>query len=177
MPSHRHVFQQADTLGESPVRMERGKAENVVEALDIDLATTFVLYHQFRKRHWTIAGDGHHGLTHVFRRAADYIVVIADDLANRIHALGDVPHSGPVALERHSPVPFEGENVYDGRTSLANDLQAYGNLVERVSRHIELAESDGDHATGELLSHHLVVLEEYAHVLNRFLREDSLTPS
>jgi DNA-binding ferritin-like protein len=155
--------------------MDVGKAERVVEALNLDLAATLVLSHQLRKHHWTVGGVGHRGLVQFFREAADDMLFVADDLADRIHALGGVPISGPAALERHSPIPFEGADVYDGRTALSNDLQACGDLIEQVSSHVELAESYGDHATGELLRFHLVVVEEYAHVLNRFLREDSQT--
>lgn len=175
MRSNHHVRQQAGTVGENPVRIERGKAEQVVEALSIDLAGTFVLSHQLQKHYWTISGAEHCALNRIFREAADDTAVIVDDLADRIQALGGVPLAGPAALEHHSPIPFEGEHVYDIRTSITNDLQAYGDLIEQVSSHIELAESYGDHATAEILRHHLIVLEEYTGVLGRLLYEDSLT--
>lgn len=157
--------------------MDVNKAEHIVEALNLDLAATLVLYHQLRKHYLTTTGVGHRGLVHFFRDAADDVMAIADDIANRIHALGGVPVSGPAALEHHSPIPFEGGDIYDARTTLSNDLQAYGDLIEQVSSHIELAEGYGDHATGQLLRYHLVVLEESAHVIDRFLRDDSQTPA
>lgn len=175
MRSHRQEFQQAGTVGSNPVRLEQSKAEDLVEALSIDLAATFVLHHQLQKHRWTIAGAEYRGLTHFLREAADTTVVIADDLADRIFALGGVPVSGPATLERHSPIPFEGPDVYDARTALTNDLRAYGDLIEQLSSHIELAQSYGDRATAELLRGHLVVFEDYAHSLDLLLSEDSLT--
>lgn len=175
MPFHQEIRQEAGTVGGNPLRMDLGKAEHAVEALNIDLAAAVVLYHQLRKHSWTIAGPNQHGLTGFFREAADEMMGFADALADWIHALGGVPRNGPAALEQHSPVPFEGSDVYASRKALANDLRAYGEFIEQVSSHIELAESYGDHATGEILRHHLVILEEYAHLLDRFLQEDSLT--
>lgn len=176
MPTDSSVHRQAGTVDENPVRMDVSKAEHVVEALNLDLAATLVLYHQLRKHYWTIAGTGHRGLARFFRETADAVVVFADDIADRIHALGGVPQSGPAALEHHSPVPFEGEDIYDGRTALSNDLQAYGDLIEQVSSHVELAESYGDHVTGQLLRRYLVVLEDSAHESDRFLRDGSVVP-
>lgn len=169
------VVQQAGTVEPNPVRFDTEKAEQVVEALNADLAATAVLYHQLRKHHWTVAGAQHRELHRFLDEAAEDAERNADELAERIQALGGVPVSGPAALERHSPVPFEGEDVYDARTSLENDLEAYGDIIESVSSHIELAESLGDHATGELLREQLVELEEYAHEIDGLLAHDSLT--
>lgn len=169
------VVQQAGTVEPNSVRFDTEKAEQVVEALNVDLAATYVLYHQLRKHHWNVAGAQYRDLHRFLGEAAEDAEENADGLAERVQALGGVPVSGPAALERHSPVPFEGGDAYDVRTSLENDLEAYGDIIESVSSHIELAESLGDHATGELLREQLVELEEYAHELDHFLANDSLT--
>ena len=169
------VVQQAGTVEPNSVRLDAEKAERVVEALNADLAATAVLYHQLRKHHWTVEGPQYRELHRFLGEAAEDAEESADVLAERVQALGGVPVNGPAALERHSPVPFEGEDVYDVRTSLANDLEAYGDIIESVSSHIELVESLGDHATGELLREQLVELEAYAHEIDAFLANDSLT--
>ncbi|USZ68402.1 DNA starvation/stationary phase protection protein [Halorussus salilacus] len=171
----RQIRQQAGTVEENPVRLDRGKAEQVVEALNADLAASYVLYHQLRKHHWNVAGAQYRELHLFWGEAAEDAEENADELAERVQALGGVPVSGPAALERHSPIPFEGEDVYDVRTSLENDLDAYGDVIESVSSHIELAESLGDHATAEILREQLVGIEEYAHEVDHFLAHDSLT--
>lgn len=176
MPPQQHVLQRAGTVRENAVRMDADKAGHVVEALNLDLSGTFVLYHQLRKHQWTVGGRGHRELARFLRGAADETVVVIDDLAERIAALGGVPQSGPAAVERQSHVPFEGEDVYDGRTALENDRRAYGDLIEQLSSHVEMAESYGDHVTGDVLRYQLAVFEDHVHVLDRFLREDSPTP-
>lgn len=171
----RQVLQQAGTVEGNAVRFDAEKAEQMVEALNADLSATYVLYHQLRKHHWNVTGAQSGELGRFFGEAAAESERHADVLARRIGAIGGVPVSGPAAFERHSPVPFEGEDVYDVRASLESDLDAYGDLVESVSSHIELAESLGDHATGTLLREQLVELESRAHAIDGFLAHDSLT--
>ena len=175
MSQQRQVLQQAGTVEGNAVRLDAEKAQQVVEALNADLAATNVLYHQLRKHRWSVTGPQSRELQGFLAEAAADAERHADAIARRIGAVGGVPVSGPAALERHSPVPFEGEDVYDVRTSLANDLEAYGDIIESVSSHIELAESLGDHATGELLREQLVELEAYADETDGFLAHDSLT--
>ncbi|NEU57022.1 DNA starvation/stationary phase protection protein DpsA [Halorussus sp. MSC15.2] len=176
MSQQRQVLQQAGTVEGNAVRFDAEKAEQMVEALNADLSATYVLYHQLRKHHWTVTGAQSAELGRFFGEAAAEAERHADVLAGRIAAIGGVPVSGPAAFERHSPVPFEGADVYDVRASLESDLDAYGDLIESVSSHIELAESLGDHATGSLLREQLVELESRAHAIHGFLARDSLSP-
>ncbi|UPV99778.1 DNA starvation/stationary phase protection protein [Halorussus gelatinilyticus] len=175
MSQQRQVLQQAGTVEENAVRFDVEKAEQVVQALNLDLAASVVLSHQLRKHRWSVAGPQSRELGHFLGEAAAEADRHTDALARRIHEIGGVPLSSPAAFERHSPVPFEGEDVYDVRTSLENDLEAYGDCIESVSSHIELAESLGDHATGHLLRDHLADLERRASAIDGLLAGDSLT--
>ena len=175
MSRQRQVRQQAGTVEGNAVRLDAEKAQQVVEALNADLAATSVLYHQLRKHRWSVAGPQSRELRRFLADAAADAERRADSIARRIAAVGGVPVSSPAAFERHSPVPFEGEDLLDVRTSLENDLEAHGDLIESVSSHIELAESLGDHATGRLLREQLVELEADAHAIDGLLAHDSLT--
>jgi DNA-binding ferritin-like protein len=78
------------------------------------------------------------------------------------------------ALSEAATVEPEDEDVYDIRTSLANDLEMYGDIIESYREHIGLADGVGDFATGEMLREHLEELEEHAHVIDHYLAEDTL---
>ncbi|UPV73724.1 DNA starvation/stationary phase protection protein [Halorussus limi] len=175
MSQQRQVLQQAGTVEANAVRFDAEKAEQVVEALNLDLAASVVRYHQLRKHNWNVAGPESRELAGFLGEAAAESERHADALARRVAEIGGVPLSGPAAFERHSPIPFEGEDVYDVRSSLANDLEAYGDSIESVSSHIELAESLGDHATGHLLRGHLADLERRASAIDGLLARTSLT--
>ncbi|MFB6184157.1 MAG: DNA starvation/stationary phase protection protein DpsA [Haloarculaceae archaeon] len=174
MSSQKNVLHEAGTVEANALRLETGKAEQIVDALNTDLAATYVLYHQLRKHHWNVEGAEYRDLHLFLGDAAESAEEAADELAERVQAIGGVPVSGPAALEEHAPVEYEGEDVYDIRTSLENDLETYGDIIETVRDHVELAENLGDHATAEMLQEQLVDLEEFAHTIDHFLGNDSL---
>jgi DNA-binding ferritin-like protein len=165
---------EAGTVQENAVRIDTDKAEQVIEALNTDLAATYVLYHQLRKHHWNVAGAEFEQLHDWFGDAAEDAEDNADDIAERVQALGGVPISGPSSLEDHAPVEFEGEDIYDVRTSMENDLEMYGEIIETVREHVSLAEDLGDYASSELLRDVLEDLEDDAHEIDHFLEDDTL---
>ncbi|MCU4716909.1 DNA starvation/stationary phase protection protein DpsA [Halapricum hydrolyticum] len=177
MSTQKDIRQQAGTVDENPLRLEQGKAEQVVEALNTDLAATYVLYHQLKKHHWNVEGAEFRDV-HVFLgEAAGRAEAAADELAERLQAIGGAPVAGGKNLEAHAPVEPEDDDVYDIRTSLENDLEIYGDIIESLRDHVDLATNLGDHATAEILRQILVEVEEDAHHLDHYLEDDTLVVS
>jgi len=174
MSTQKEVRQEAGTVGENPVRLDEEKAAQIVDALNADLADAYVLYHQLHKHHWNVEGAEFRDI-HVFlQEAYEAVEEAADELAERAQAIGGVPHASMPALVEASTVEAEDEDVYDIRTSLENDLEIYGDVVESYRSHIELAEGLGDFATAEMLREHLETLEDHAHHLDHYLEDDTL---
>ena len=170
-----NVRQKAGTIeDENPVRLDSDKAEQIVDALNTELATEYVIYHQLKKHHWDVEGAEFLDLHLFLEEAYERVEENADAIAERITALGGVPVSSPSNQQEASIVSFEGEDVYNVRTSLSNDLEAYGDLITTMREHVELARNLGDHATAELVSRHLVDFEEDAHHFAHYLEDDSL---
>lgn len=174
MSAQKTVLQESRTVEENALRLDQEKAEQVIDALNTDLAATTMLYHQLRKHHWNVQGPEYRDLHHFYQEAYEVAEEAADDQAERVQALGGVPVSGPKAMAERAPVEFEGEDVLDVRTSMENDLETYGDIVETVREHVELCDNLGDHATAEMLRKQLVDLEEFAHTIEHVLEHDSL---
>jgi DNA-binding ferritin-like protein len=174
MSTQKRIRQEAGTVSENPVRLDEEKAEQVIEALNTDLAGAYVLYHQLHKHHWNVAGAEHLDIHTFLQEAYEEVEEAADELAERVQAIGGVPHASMPTLSEAATVEPEDETVYDIRTSFENDLEIYGDIIESYRDHIELAEGLGDHATAEMLREHLVVLEEQAHVIDHYLEDDTL---
>jgi DNA-binding ferritin-like protein len=168
------VRRQAGSVEDNPVRLDVDKVEQIVEALNTDLADAYVLYHQLHKHHWNVEGAEHRDIHVWLQEAYEDVEEAADDVAERIQALGGVPHASMAALVENATVEAEDEDVLDIRSSLANDLEMYGDIVESYRDHIELAEGLGDYATGEMLREQLEDLEEHAHVIDHYLEDDTL---
>ncbi len=174
MSTQKTVRQQADTVEENPLRLEREKAAQVVDALNTELANTYVLYHQLKKHHWVVEGAEFRDLHIFFQEAYEHAEEGADRIAERVTALGGVPVSGPTNLERRATVQFEGEDVYDLRTMMANDLEIYGDIIESLRDSIELATNLGDHATAQILREILVIVEDDGHHFEHYLEDETL---
>jgi len=175
MSTQKQVNQEFGSVEESEaLRLEKERAEQIIEALNADLADSYVLYHQLRKHHWNVEGAEFRDLHIFLGEAAENVEAAADEIAERAQALGGTPVAGMANLQEFSTVEPEGEDVYDIRTSLENDMEMYGDIIEALRDHIELAENLGDHATAEILREILVQTEEDAHHIEHYLEDDTL---
>ncbi len=178
MSTQKSVRKSAGEVEASPaLRLDEAKSEQIIDALNTDLAATYVLYHQLKKHHWNVEGAEFRDLHLFLGEAAENAEEFADELAERAQALGGVPHAGMSALEEAAPVDPEDEDVYDIRTSLENDMEMYGDIIETLREHVELFQNLGDHASAEIVRQNLVQVEEDAHHIEHYLEDDTLVTS
>jgi len=174
MSTQKTPNQKAGTVDENALRLDQKKAEQIVDALNTDLADAYVLYHQLHKHHWNVEGAEFRDI-HVFlQEVYEDVEAAADEVAERLQALGGVPHASMTTLAENATVEPEDEDVYDIRTSLSNDLGIMGDMIESYRQHIELAENLGDYATGHMLREQLEALEEHTHHIEHYLEDDTL---
>ena len=174
MSTQKTVRQRADSIEDNSLRIDTDRAEQIVDALNTELANAYVLYHQLKKHHWVVEGAEFLPLHRFLEEAYEHVEAGADVIAERAQALGGVPVSGPANLEARATVEFEGEDVYDVRTMFENDLDMYGDIIASMRDSIELAENLGDYATSELLREILVTIEEDGHHFEHYLEDDTL---
>ena len=175
MSAQKTVRQNADEVeGSEALRVDAERAEQIIDALNTDLASTYVLYHQLKKHHWNVEGAEFNDI-HVFLgEAAEEAEEFADQLAERAQALGGVPVAGTDAISEHAAVEPEDEDVYDIRTSLRHDMEMYGDIIESLRDHVELAENLGDPTTAHLIRENLINVEDAAHHIEHYLEDDTL---
>ncbi len=177
MSKQESVLRAADSIEENALRIDVDRSEQIVDALNTDLASTYVLYHQLKKHHWNVSGAEFRDL-HVFLGdVAMEAEELADELAERAQALGGVPLSGGKNYEEHAPIEPEPDDVFDIRTSLEHDLELYGEIIESLRDHIELFENLGDYTTAEIYRENIVAVEEAAHHIEHYLEDDTLVLS
>ncbi len=174
MATQEHVSREFGTVEENDLRLDVEKSEQIIDALNQDLANVYVLYHQVKKHHWNVEGAEFRDLHLFLGDAAENLEEAADEIAERAQALGGTPISGAAEQAEHASVEYEGQDVYDIRTSLEHDLEVYGDIIEATRDHIELAANLGDHATAQILRENLVQTEEDAHHIEHYLADDTL---
>ncbi len=166
--------QEWGTVAENALRVDRGDAEVLVDALSVDHAGSFNLFYLLRKHYWTAAGAEHGAVADFLEDAYKRVRELNDDLAIRIVELGGIPPNTPPTLQERADVHLEAEDLYDLRVSLEGDLEGYATLIVSMRDHVALAEERGEQATVELLRDHLDALEADAHVIERLLEDETL---
>ena len=174
MSTQKTVQQKAGTVEDNALRLDTEKAEQIIDALNTDLADAYVLYHQLHKHHWNVEGAEFLEIHRFLQEVYEDVELAADALAERLQALGGVPHASMTALAENASVEPEDEDVYDIRTSLENDLEMMGDMIESYRQHIELTEGLGDYTTSEMLRGQLETLEEHTHHIEHYLEDDTL---
>jgi DNA-binding ferritin-like protein len=168
------VRKAADGIEENALRIEEERARQVIDALNTDLASTYVAYHQVKKHHWNVEGAEFRDIHVYLGEVAEDLEEAADEFAERVQALGGAPLSGGATFEEHATVEPEGEDVYDIRTSLANDMEMLGDMIESMRDHIQMLENLGDYTSSEILRRNLETVEEHAHHFQHYLEDDTL---
>jgi len=175
MNTQKQARQQYGEVHESEaLRIPEEKAEQLVDALNTDLAATYVLYHQIKKHHWLVEGAEFHDIHEYLDEVATDLEDGADMLAERAQALGGVPLSGGANYEEHAPITPEDADAYDIRTSLEHDLELFGDVTEQLREHVQLATNLGDYNTEEQLKEVLEDVEEHGHHIEHYLEDDTL---
>lgn len=178
MSTQESVRRKAGTVEESEsLRIDQDKAEQIVDAFNTNLAAAYVAYHQIRKHHWNVEGAEFLELHEYLGEVAEDMETAGDAFAERAQALGGVPLSGGATYEAHAPVEPEGDDVYDIRTSLENDMEMFGDIIETMRDHIGMMEDMGDYTSSEVLRRHLETVEEHAHHFEHYLEDDTLVLS
>ncbi|HET7323533.1 MAG TPA: ferritin-like domain-containing protein, partial [Halococcus sp.] len=85
--SESSVRQEFGTVEESPaLRIEEDRAEQIIDALNADLASSYVLYHQLKKHHWNVEGAEFLELHRFLEEAYEDVELHADVIAERAQA-------------------------------------------------------------------------------------------
>jgi DNA-binding ferritin-like protein len=163
-----------DEVEGNELRIDPADAAEEIELLNRELSGLYILFNQLRKHYWTLEGAETGQVEATLQANADTIADLTDDLAIRVHALGGVPVNGPMGVRQHATLRIEAGDVYDLRSALENDLNAYATLAVQFRESVERANELGDQRTVELLRSGLLELERDAHEIERYLADDSL---
>ncbi|MHC5007488.1 MAG: DNA starvation/stationary phase protection protein DpsA [Planctomycetota bacterium] len=163
-----------DLLEDNPIRIEKADAKAVASQLDEHLSSLFILFHQYQKHHWLVEGPQFRDIHVLLQESYTEIHEDADQVAERMTALGAVPTSSPTRQAELSYVEHEPEGVFRIRDMLERDREAEGNLAERLRTTIKLCFELGDYGSETLLRNVLLRAEDRAHHLDHLLGGDSL---
>ena len=147
--------QQPDEVIDNPIKLERKTTQQIIDALNSNVASLFVLYHQYQKHHWVAEGPSFRDIHLLLEEHYTATQIEADAFAERIVTLGGVPVSSLAAQLKQAYITEEPEGILDLRQMLSNDVTANQQILVKLREHIRLARDLGDYGTEHLLKRHL----------------------
>jgi len=175
--NEKNVRQRFGDLEESPLLLSEDYIKQITEHLNGDLASQFMMYFQFKKQHWIVDGPDWKHISAALDEYAKTIQGNAEELAEKINSLGAIPLSSPAHFSELSYVDFEGEDKYDIRIMLENDLKSQQSTIQQLRKRIQFAKENNDHGTDDILKDILEDNEKIAHELHHYLQGESLESS
>ncbi len=169
-----NVRQQPNEVVDNSIKLKREGAKQVIDALNSDVASLFVLFHQYQKHHWVAEGPQFRDLHILLEEHYTATQLQADAFAERIVTLGGVPVSGPTAQLERGYVMEEPEGILDLRQMLSNDVKANQQILVKLREHIGLARQLGDFGSETLIKRHLREQELRTQDLMHMLEHETL---
>ncbi|GLH70717.1 DNA starvation/stationary phase protection protein [Geothrix rubra] len=145
-------------------------SRTVIDHLNAELATAFVLSFNAKRYHWTVTGphfrDYHLRFEDLYN-AADGTV---DELAERIRMLGGVPLHAPAQMAAQTKAPVSDPAArLDPEAMLKEALDNEERVISLMHEGIELANGAGDPGTADLLTRFVQVHQKEAWFLREML--------
>jgi starvation-inducible DNA-binding protein len=132
----------------------------MAEGLSRALAGTYTLALKTQNFHWNITGPRFHSLHALFEAQYTDLQAAADDLAERIRALGVVAPGGLSRFADLSPIS-DAPEVPPGADAMVTTLAADHDTLSRTLRALIVEAADiGDEATADLLTGRLSTHEK-----------------
>jgi starvation-inducible DNA-binding protein len=142
-------------------------ASPVIKALAGVLADTYALAVKTHGAHWNVTGSGFFQLHDAFGTQYDALFEAADDLAERIRALGESAPAGIGALAKLANIGDLGDD-HEGR-SLAKALRDdHRSLSKACAKALAVAEKEGDEATVDMLVGRIEAHDKTAWMLDAY---------
>lgn len=153
-----------ETLGEPEIGLKSADLKEINTGLAQAVAETFTLYVKTQGYHWNVVGPRFHSLHEMFEEQYVELRAAADELAERMRALGAVaPGSFKEFQELASIKDYEPADDADAMVkNLADDHEALARVLRPL---VDVADEAGDAATSDLITARLAAHEKTAWML------------
>lgn len=161
-------------IEENPIGLPQKYCKTIVNQLNEDIASSYILFLQLRKQHAIVKGPDWKHIHDTLGEYAAYIGKQAEELSERLTVLGGLPISDPSRFKDLAYVDFEGNDLLDLRRMLENDLHAVQKSIEALRDRIKNASENYDYGTEHMLKGIIFEYEEMADRLEHYLAMESL---
>lgn len=165
-------MQTTNSMMKAPVSLgfEKKEATDLVESMNVLLASLQVHYQKLRNFHWHVVGADFFDLHAFFETEYQAVASQADEIAERIRVLGKRAVGRMHDCLVHSRVLEPMDKAYTSEEMVKEVIEDYERLFELLLETHEKAASSGDLGTADLLASYLRRMEKRHWMLRSFLK-------
>ena len=172
--SQYEIEQEFDEVSDNPLMLSQDVAREVVDLLNRDLATLYVLHHQYHKHLWLIEGPQFRELEQLFLMHAEQVELEAVEIGERVNALGGIPAATMRKQIEMTYFEEEPDGALAIRDMLERDVAAEMTIAQRLREHIRHVTTLEDWGTEDLLNQTLQATEKRLAFVQKHLERESL---
>jgi starvation-inducible DNA-binding protein len=148
----------------SNIGLDAAAVSEIAEGLSRLLADTYVLYVKTQGYHWNVVGPTFHSLHEMFEEEYIELRDAADEIAERIRALG---HTSPGSLKEFLDLASvaDGGEVLNAAAMVAALAEGHEEIARTARPLVGKAEKAGDVSTADLVTGRIVSHEKTAWML------------
>ncbi|MCT4640593.1 MAG: DNA starvation/stationary phase protection protein [Bacteroidales bacterium] len=151
------------------IGLDKVKAEQLAEKLNVLLANYQMYYQNLRGLHWNIKGKKFFELHLKFEELYNDAIVKIDEVAERVLTLGETPTHTYSDYIKNSIIT-EAKNVSDGDKGVEITLNNIKSILEIERSILPIAEDAQDEGTLTLLTDYITQQEKVAWMLASYLQ-------
>lgn len=136
----------------------------VVKALEQALADTYTLALKTQNYHWNVVGPNFYGLHNLFEEQYSEGYEAADEIAERIRALGAPAPGGLRAFQEITKIP-EAKDGIDSKAMIDDLAEGNEAVAASLKAGVDVAESADDVSTADLLTARITAHDKAAWML------------
>lgn len=150
------------------IGLEKDKAKELAEQLNVLLANYSVFYQNTRGYHWNIKGEKFFELHLKFEELYNDLLLKIDEVAERILTLGHTPEHRNSQYTHFSRIK-ESDKVSDGLMAVDQILEAFKTIILLQREVLSLSAEAHDEGTNALMSDYIRTQEKLVWMYSSFL--------
>ena len=168
------VEQEFGDVEDNALMLDTSVAREVVDLLNRDLASLYLLHHQYHKHLWLIEGPQFRELEQLFAMHAEQVELAAVEIGERVNALGGIPAATMRKQLELAYLEEEPDGALAVRDMLERDVAAEATIATRLREHIRHVTELEEWGTEDLLKQTLQATEKRAAFVQKHLERESL---
>jgi starvation-inducible DNA-binding protein len=148
---------------------------SVIELLNRNLADVYLLLVKTRKYHWDVVGPQFRTLHELWQEQYEALSLHADDIAERIRALGGYPLGTIEGFLRYGSIKEHPNDLPNANEMVTRLYTDYEQIVRNLRDHIaQCSDRYSDEGTADFLTGLMEDYEEAAWMLRSFVEGEAL---